>query len=116
MSPEMEVFVLDARRGYLGKHQTRWLRHALAAPGPGVKWRILVSGAPLALAASRHLSNHSPHPPVDPLDRDHDHGHGHGHVQVTLPEAIEHDEVDAAGRPKTSLEVFPLSSLHDHKK
>lgn len=59
VSGSMEVLVLDARNGYLGKKQCEWLHERLLLSK--AKWRIVMSGLPLCAHAAEKKTRHSEH-------------------------------------------------------
>ena len=49
LGPEVEVFQVDLRSGYLQKAQAKWLKEALHRST--ASWKVLLVGAPVAIAA-----------------------------------------------------------------
>lgn len=93
--PDIEVFVLDTRRGYLGKHQGKWLRHALK--NSQATWKIILSGTPLGMTINRENKFQALASPIDAnahISRMHSYHHDKGILE---------DELDYNGKPKSSL-------------
>lgn len=42
MGPHVELLILDTRRGYLGRSQSKWLKHRLSTSS--ASWKVILSG------------------------------------------------------------------------
>lgn len=128
VGPYVQLFVLDHRRGYLGKEQGTWLRETLSAST--ARFKIILSGTPFgATSAACHseapadrnkiedstmdispntlksgcASDNKTAPPVAPADT---HSTGAAHaaaVTMQIPPPILSLGIDDMGRPHLSL-------------
>jgi hypothetical protein len=135
VGPDINLFILDSRNGYLGKSQAKWLRDELEASH--ALWKIVLSGTPLGYKVLETVSK----PLLDRslstslaldaaadanLDTGNGNGNGEGEskiggegtaaairrdrsVSVLLPAAIDHDDMDECGVPKSSLQYVMAS-------
>lgn len=123
LGQDVQVFVLDVRNGYLGKHQAKWVRDGIERSE--ALWKVVLYGTPFGVRvveSSRKVSSTVLPVPGDVLltaeekekegalngegggveetkDRD-----GVKGVSMVIPNASEHDEVDEQGRPRSSLQ------------
>jgi hypothetical protein len=103
MGPYIQVFILDARRGYYGKQQMKWLKDELKKSN--YQWKIVLTGPSLGFNKVFEMSSRRGSRPFTNV--------GSGAVQMQLPEPAELDDVDEHGRPKTSL-GYVVDSLQKH--
>ena len=55
LGPEIEVFCLDYRGGYMPKSQAKWLKESLAASA--ASWKVVLAGAPVAISVETSMSS-----------------------------------------------------------
>lgn len=118
LGPDVEVFVLDFRSGYLCKEEAKWLKEGLGRSQ--ALWKVVLSGMPIALMPA-------PESPVlgnRPLSRERSSrgsiltsdsnavtmlGEQVSKVQMDVPELPENRDVDELGRAKNSLPYLIFS-------
>ena len=118
LGPDVEVFVLDFRSGYLCKEQAKWLKEGLGRSH--ALWKVVLSGVPIALMPA-------PEAPVlgnRPLSRERSSrgslqvsdpnavvvlGEQTSKVHMDVPEVPENRDVDELGRAKNSLPYLIFS-------
>ena len=119
LGPDVEVFVLDLRSGYLCKDEAKWLKEGLSSSS--ALWKVVLAGHPIALSASPESTELR-----RPASRERtsiamgDSGAvlPRGSVQLDVPEVPENRDVDALGRAKNSLPyiIFSLQRTTSRKR
>jgi hypothetical protein len=110
-SPNVQIFVLDARKGYLGKVQAKWLREELIHSN--ATWKVVLSSVslgtqynsiiPRTATPGGRLRNKSFVSDKDSPTEDGEEG-AEERTRFQIPEPSEMDETDDQGRPKSSLQ------------
>jgi hypothetical protein len=93
--PDIEVFVLDTRRGYLGKHQGKWLKRGLKKSQ--ATWKILLAGTPFGVSIYGEDQPLTVNSMTESAE-----ANPHTHT-LHHQDSILQDDLDAKGRPKSSL-------------
>ena len=101
IGPNIQLFILDSRCGYIGRQQVKWLKENLS--NSSAMWKIVVSGVSVGLMSdSSNISDQS----VAVSDENADAPKG---VQMQLPEPKDLDDIDNEGRLKSSIQYVVAS-------
>ena len=128
LGPELELFELDVRGGYLPKDQVKWIKDAISASQ--AQWKVVLVGSPLSIGlapevvhAAEEKEKHAVAPVVESKEGEAaakavvvEAPEGHDTHKENKDQAKHAEQVDEEGRPKHSLHYVIASLQRSHER